>query len=141
MLRQAFRFGLVGALATLVHMVIGTILIQFEWHPLIANAVAFCTAFTVSFIGHLGYSFADQEPGLASALWRFALVALAGFSCNEILLTLLLKMQMLPDTAALWVSTASAAILTFGLSKSWAFRQRTQDSIAASDSAYPGDHR
>lgn len=119
---QALRFGLVGALATLVHMAIGTILVQSGWPPLVANAFAFATAFVVSFAGHLGFSFADQEPDPVAALWRFGLVALAGFLCNEAILAVLLGARLIPDAAALCASTACAALLTFGLAKAWAFR-------------------
>ncbi|MDM7458978.1 MAG: GtrA family protein [Paracoccus sp. (in: a-proteobacteria)] len=124
MWQQALRFGLIGALATLVHVVMGAILIQSDWPPLIANAFAFLIAFLVSFVGHLGYSFADQEPAFASSLWRFGLVAIAGFLCNEALLAALLTRQWLPDVTALGVSTASAAVLTFSFSKYWAFRRK-----------------
>lgn len=123
MWRQLLKFGLIGALATLVHIVIGAILVQSGWPPLIANAFAFVTAFFVSFVGHLGYSFADQEPDRISSLWRCGLVALAGFLCNEILLAVLLTMRLLPDTVALGASTTCAAAMTFSLSKYWAFQR------------------
>lgn len=123
MWRQALRFGLVGALATLVHMAIGTILVQSGWSPLIANGFAFALAFIVSFAGHLGFSFADQEPDPVVALWRFGLVALAGFLCNEAILVLLVRAPLIPAAAALCASTACAAALTYGLAKLWAFRR------------------
>lgn len=123
MWRQLLRFGLVGTLSTVVHIVIGTILIQSGSPPLIANAFAFATAFLVSFVGHLGYSFADQEPEPARALWRFGLIAVGGFLCNEASLAVFLATRLLPNMAALGVSTTCAASLTFCLSRYWAFRQ------------------
>ena len=122
MWRQWLRFGMVGLLATFVHMMIGFLLIQSTWHPLLANLLAFTIAFVVSFIGHLGFSFADQEVSTSSALWKFALVALVGFVCNEVLLIMLLSEGDLSDTVSLWISTGSAAVLTFALSRLWAFR-------------------
>lgn len=119
---QMLRFGLIGALATFVHMVIGFLLIQSNWQPLTANAVAFAIAFSVSFIGHLGYSFADQNAGLSSSLWRFAVVGAVGFGCNETLLAGLLSLDAFSGTVALFISTGSAAVLTFMLSRTWAFR-------------------
>ena len=59
--RQLLRFGLVGALATLVHMLIGATLIHSGWPALGANPVSFVIAFVVSFMGHYGFSFSDQE--------------------------------------------------------------------------------
>ncbi len=122
MWNQIMRFGIVGALATFVHMVIGFLLIASGWHPLSANLIAFATAFLVSFVGHLGYSFSDQDVNPARAFWRFAVVALIGFACNEALLLVLILQGFFSDSFALWVSTAFAAILTFSLSRTWAFR-------------------
>ena len=122
MWEQMLRFGMVGVLATFVHMVIGFLLIQSNWQPLTANMLAFAIAFLVSFIGHLGFSFADQDVSASSAFWKFAVVALTGFGCNGALLATLLAFSSLPDMVALCVSTACAAILTFILSKLWAFR-------------------
>jgi putative flippase GtrA len=122
MWRQLLRFGIVGLLATFVHMVIGFLLIQSNWQPVMANLLAFTIAFLVSFIGHLGFTFADQGVSPSSALWKFALVALIGFACNEVLLIVLLSEGDLTDTVSLWISTGCAAVLTFALSKLWAFR-------------------
>ena len=122
MWRQLLRFGMVGLFATIVHMMIGFLLIQSNWQPEMANLLAFTIAFVVSFIGHLGFSFADQEVSASSALSKFALVALIGFAINEGLLIMLLSDGDLSDTVSLWISTGSAAVLTFALSRLWAFR-------------------
>ncbi|MAN61531.1 MAG: polysaccharide synthesis protein GtrA [Parvibaculum sp.] len=122
MLKQTLRFGMVGLLATFVHMIIGFLLIQSNWQLLVANMLAFATAFLVSFVGHLGFSFADQDVSPLSALRKFAVAALTGFACNETLLVALLSQDAVSDTIALWVSTGLAAILTFILSRVWAFR-------------------
>lgn len=124
---QMLKFGLVGGLATFVHMVIGALLIQSGWAPLTANTGAFAVAFLVSFVGHLGFSFSDQDTDARQALRRFACVALLGFGVNEALLSVLLAQAGLGETLCLWLSTGSAALVTFVLSKLWAFRapQRT----------------
>ena len=83
MLSQFLRFGLVGALATLVHMLIGAILIHSGWSALAANPISFLIAFVVSFMGHYGFSFSDQSCDVATSLKRFALVAVGGFAVNE----------------------------------------------------------
>ncbi len=131
MVKQVLRFGTVGVMAALVHMVIGFLLIQSNWQPLLANLIAFLIAFLVSFVGHLGFSFADQNVSTSSALWKFAIVALMGFGCNEALLVVLLAQGAFSDTTALWVSTGCAAMLTFALSKVWAFRAPPHRSLDA----------
>ncbi len=122
MWQQLVRFGMVGVLATCVHMVIGYLLIHSNWHPLSANMIAFATAFMVSFIGHLAFSFADQDTSVSSAFWKFMIVALIGFAFNEALLVVLLSLGVLSGILALCASTSSAAVVTFILSKTWAFR-------------------
>lgn len=122
MWQQMLRFGMVGVLATFVHMIIGYLLIQSNWHPISANIIAFGTAFMVSFIGHLAFSFADQETNASSALWKFTIVALIGLALNEALLIGLLSLGALSGILALCTSTSSAAVMTFILSKTWAFR-------------------
>ena len=59
--RQMLKFGLIGALATLVHIIIGVILIQSGRPPLIANAFAFATAFLVGIFLRQFVAEADAE--------------------------------------------------------------------------------
>ncbi|MFG6549500.1 GtrA family protein [Sulfitobacter sp. M21595] len=126
MWRQLLRFGMVGLFSTFVHMVIGFLLIQSNWQPVMANLIAFTIAFLISFIGHLGFSFADQDVSLSNTLWKFALVALIGLAGNEMLLIVLLSVGDQTEIMSLWTSTGCIAFLTFALSKFWAFRGPAQ---------------
>jgi putative flippase GtrA len=128
MLHQFLRFGLVGALATLVHMLIGATLIHSGWPALAANPVSFLIAFVVSFMGHYGFSFSDQEKEMATTLKRFALVACGGFVMNEALLAVLVWSVALPQIASLILSTGVAAFVTFFASRNWAFRRLPKNS-------------
>jgi putative flippase GtrA len=57
-----FRFGIVGVMATAVHIfVVWVLLNHTHLATLIANALAFLTAFGVSFSGHYFWTF--QNPG------------------------------------------------------------------------------
>lgn len=122
MTSQILRFGAIGALATMVHLLIGTMLIQSGRAPLTANGIAFATAFIVSFLGHLSFSFADHQADPLAALWRFGCVALTGFGINQVILSGLLYLSDLPPMLALVVATTVAAALSFALSRQWAFR-------------------
>ena len=142
MLSQFLRFGLVGALATLVHMLIGTILIHSGWSALAANPISFLIAFVVSFMGHYGFSFSDQSCDVVTSLKRFALVAVGGFAVNEGILAFLIWSDKLPQIAALLLSTAAAATATFVASRNWAFRKMTEDqNDFADDTAPPPQHQ
>lgn len=122
MLTRALKFGAVGIIATLVHMSAGYAMIQAQMSPYLANFFAFLIAFIVSFFGHLGFSFADMNADPRTAFRRFGIVAIAGFLCNEALLTLMLTFTTIKEAYALLVSTGCVAVLTFILSKAWAFR-------------------
>ena len=127
MLNQFLRFGFVGVLATGVHMLIGATLIHSGWSALAANPVSFLIAFVVSFMGHYGFSFSDQEKEITTSLKRFALVALGGFIVNEALLAVLVWSSLLLQIPSLILSTGIAAIVTFFASRNWAFRRLSKD--------------
>lgn len=119
---QALKFGLVGGVATLVHMIVGVTLISAGWPALAANLVAFLIAFFVSFSGHYGYSFADQGVRLATSFQKFCFVAIFGFGMNELILVFLTYVSGVSDKPAIIVSTGLVAALNFFTSKFWAFK-------------------
>ena len=122
MSRQIVKFGLVGALATLAHMVVGAVLIHVGLAAVVANPVAFIAAFFLSFSGHYAFSFADRRSTLWKSLKRFFIVACAGFLTNQLLLCTILLFLFVPEIHALLISTGVVAVMTFSLSKTWAFR-------------------
>jgi putative flippase GtrA len=121
----AFRFVLVGVLATLVHLIAGTILIQLRVAPTVANIFGFLTAFGFSFLGHHYYSFSGHANRLRETLSRFIWVAASGFGINQAILTLLLRAYPGTGASALVISTLTAAFATFLMSHLWAFRKHT----------------
>ncbi len=121
MIRQVFRFSLIGGAATLIHLLVGVTLIHAGWGPLIANAAAFCVAFIVSFAGHFGYTFSADSSSMSGSLVRFLVVALTGFATNEVILAGLLTRHILSPTTTLIVSTGLVALGTFILCRRWAF--------------------
>ena len=125
--RQFLRFGLVGALATLVHMLIGVTLIHSGWPALAANPVSFVIAFVVSFMGHYGFSFSDQEADIVTSLKRFSIVACGGFIANEALLAVLVWSGGVPQILALVFSTGTAAVGSFFASRNWAFQKLSKE--------------
>ena len=51
MIGAGLRFALTGGLATLTHLAVALLLIRAGVAPLVSNAIAFATAFMVSFWG------------------------------------------------------------------------------------------
>ncbi|HET8705550.1 MAG TPA: GtrA family protein [Pseudomonadales bacterium] len=123
MTRQLFKFGVVGASAAAVHMLIVITLVQnTPLHPLLANILAFLTAFFVSYIGHRQWTFEAQDQSHSSTGPKFFLVAVTGFISNEALFFLFLKYLPLPYYGSLFLVLILVAVFTFVLSKLWAFK-------------------
>ncbi len=98
-------------------------LLQHLLWPELANACGFVIAFFVSFAGHRRLSFKDAGTSLLTSLRRFAVTAVAGFVCNELVFTLLLRVFAWPALLALSVALVLAAGQTFLFSRFWAFRR------------------
>jgi putative flippase GtrA len=121
-MRTGFWFLVVGAAAAAVHMAVFLMTAPYLW-PEVANAVGFCVAFVVSFVGHRWLSFNDADTTLWQSLRRFSVTALAGFAANEVMFVALLRGLNLPDWVALFLALVFASAQTFLLSRFWAFRR------------------
>lgn len=122
MIAQAIRFGLVGSLATVIHLVVGWTLLLADVGPTISNLTAFAVAFGFSFLGHSKYTFANVKSSRHRAFFRFVGVASFGFLVNHLLFLGLLHQTEFASGACLFVSTCFAAVATFVLLQKWAFR-------------------
>ena len=123
MTRQLLKFGVVGASAAAVHMLVVIALVQqLALHPLLANIGAFLTAFIVSYVGHRQWTFEAQNQSHASTGPKFFLVAVLGFISNEALFYLFLNYLPLPYYVSLFIVLILVAASTFILSKIWAFK-------------------
>jgi putative flippase GtrA len=113
-------FLLVGASAALTHVLVFA-LTKDRMLPELANALGFVVAFGVSFVGHRWLSFKDTSMSLLQSLRRFAVTALAGFACNELVFVVVLRGFGWADMPALFLALVLAAGQTFLLSRFWAF--------------------
>lgn len=118
----ALRFVLIGGAATLLHLLIVALAIGGGAPPLWSNGLAFAIAFAFSFFGHFHVSFRGHGRKPASAFGRFACTALLGFGTNQSLLAALILLGAWPGLPAAILSTGAAALLTYLLSRGWAFR-------------------
>ncbi|MEZ7848815.1 MAG: putative flippase GtrA [Litorivivens sp.] len=113
-------FLLVGASAALTHVLVFA-LTKDLMLPELANALGFAVAFGVSFGGHRRLSFQDTKTSLLQSLRRFAVTAVAGFVCNELVFMLMLRGFGWTEMPALLLALVLAAGQTFVLSRFWAF--------------------
>lgn len=114
---------MVGASAAAVHFLVVTLMVAvYGWRPIIANVVAFCVAFFVSYTGHSLLTFADRDAAHSQSAPRFLAVAVTGFVSNELLYYLALNVLHLPYQPALVLVLVMVAGMTYVLSHLWAFR-------------------
>lgn len=124
--REAFlagRFALVGLAATLLHMsVVWTLIDRGSMLPLLANLLAFLTAFCVSFVGHYFWTFGPTgDP--ARAMRRLFVIAGSAFLVNTIVLAGLLEAAwVVPEVAAV-VAAAVVPLISYLASRLWGFRR------------------
>ncbi|MCP4284330.1 MAG: GtrA family protein [Gammaproteobacteria bacterium] len=129
LLRQIVRFGLVGGLATLVH--VGAFLSLADgigFYPQAANLLAWVAAFVISFCGHFLWTFRENFVGTqrraADALVRFLGVSLLGLGLNSgIVMVMVGILRTSNGSAALLMATLVPALL-FVINRYWAFSVR-----------------
>lgn len=127
-LLRVLRFGIVGLTAAAVHYWVVIALVELlHIAPLQANAGGFIVAFWVSYFGHRHWTFSDavatHAQGAHPSFLRFLLVAVLGFCMNELLFYLLLRYAGWPYYLALAVVVFTVAVMTYVLSRLWAFRR------------------
>lgn len=121
---QYGRFALVGLGATAVHVLAYVAGIElFELGPIAANTLGFVLGVNVSFAGHRSWTFqgaSDIRP--VSSLARFWVVALLGFALNTAFVQLTTGALDLAYGWAIPLIVGVTPLVTFALSKLWAFR-------------------
>lgn len=119
--RRLVWFVATGCAAAAVHFgVVVTLVGQLGVAPLLANVAGWGVALSVSFVGHLRLSFADQAAPPGRSARRFLLVSALGFGINESAYALLLGSGAGYRIALAAVLLGVAAI-TYLLSRHWAF--------------------
>ncbi len=115
-------FVTVGALAAMVHYVAAVASHAAGVSPWYANNLGFLAAFPVSYIGHRRWSFKGTRASHTRAFLRFFLVALTGFSGNQLLVWAGMQFTTAPFWLVLAVVMGVVAVSTYLLSRFWAFQ-------------------
>lgn len=121
---QYGRFVLVGLGATMVHVLVYAATIEFlALPPLLANALGFAMGVNISFVGHGRWTFRSEDPTPGRGnLLRFWAVALLGLALNTAFVQLVTGVLMLHYVWSIPLIAGVTPLLTFTLSRSWAFR-------------------
>jgi len=122
-MRSVFWFGLVGLLATAAHYAAVVALVRGAgWEPIPANVAGWCTAFALSFSGHYFKTFRAPGVRVVVAARRYFVIAGIGFAANQSGYALLLRFTPIRYDLAVLVVALAVAVLTYLLSRHWAFR-------------------
>ncbi len=118
----ATRFGMVGITATAVHIIVVSFLLsEIQFPTLLANTLAFLTAFSISFTGNYFWTF--QTPGsLRKVMQRFLLISISAFIANTLLLATILSAKWFSPLFSAIVSATLIPVMTFLVSRLWVFR-------------------
>lgn len=118
---QAFRFAVVGGAATVTHVGVAVTLIErVGISVLSANGLAFLVAVFVSYFGHHSWTF-TRDGYHDRHLPRFIAISLAGLALNQAIVFSVVTLAGFPYLVGVLVVVSIVPVLTFVLSRSWAF--------------------
>lgn len=125
-LLKAARFAIVGVVATLVHLAVAqgalaTGLASVFW----SNALGFVVAFVAGFLGHQYFTFNQSSPFWQS-FRRYGVIAVAGFTVNNVVLFGLVRGNILSEAVALAIAITIVPVGTFLASRFWGFKEDKQ---------------
>ncbi|MDD7805395.1 MAG: GtrA family protein [Endozoicomonas sp. (ex Botrylloides leachii)] len=123
-MNRLIKFILVGSLAACVHLaILHTLVSYFSLTPLSGNIIAFAIAFFISYTGQSLWTFGHKQHKHTITLLRFLATQLfCSFALNQGLYALLLHFTGLNYMMASFVVLITVPLVTYTLSKYWAFK-------------------
>lgn len=123
-----FRFGIVGIIATFIHIFSAWVLLDnlIILNAIFANTIAFLITFIFSFLGHYFWTFKANKNNtdIKKAILKFFIIAISGFLINTFTLSILLYFNIVKNEKfAIVVALIFVPIFTYGLSKFWGFKK------------------
>ena len=123
LLAQIGRFGLVGFVASGVHVAVAFCAhYGFEMSPLIANFLAFLFAWGVAYSGHFVWTF-EGGGSHRDSVWRFTVVSLLSMALNQFIVWVVTSKLNGPFAIAIFLVVMIIPGLSFVISKFWTFRK------------------
>ncbi|WP_316858326.1 GtrA family protein [uncultured Cohaesibacter sp.] len=121
------RFGIVGVMATLIHMSVASGLVHFaSVNVFTANLAAYLIAFIFAFSGHFFWTF-QTGGALRQALWRYFVISASAFAVNNLVLLALVKSGVLSKVMSVLIAAAIVPAISYFASRFWGFKQAQTD--------------
>lgn len=122
-LRQFFKFGMVGVVNTLTSATVYILLTRLvSVTPLVANALAFVIAVSVSFLLNKNWTFRDQQRAYAKQYSRFFLISLVGLGLSEMIIFVMHTRFGIHDLASFFTAVLLVMFWNFFANRWWTFR-------------------
>lgn len=122
-IKQFAKFLIVGTVNTAASVSIYLLMTRpVNLDPLIANAIAFVVAVTVSYNLNKRWTFRDQQRAFVRQYSRFFMFSLVGLGISEAIIYGLHNVLGLHDLIAFFSAVAVVVFWNFGSNKLWTFR-------------------
>ena len=122
-LGEMFRFGVIGVVATAVHVGMVVFLVEVpRLTPVWANVFAFLTALPVSYFGNFHWTFA-AEGQHGRRVPRFVFTQTLGFASSQTIMFVVVEVMRLYYGIALAAVVMTVPLMSFLLSRMWVFSQ------------------
>ncbi len=123
--RQFVKFAIVGVFNTATSADVYLIASRpLALDPLVANAVAFVVAVTVSFVLNKSWTFRNQERSYRRQYSMFFGVSGVGFLLSEAILFITHKLLGVHDVVAFGIAVVIVMFWNFGANRAWTFTDR-----------------
>lgn len=120
--RSIFVFAIMGGMTTVVHIVTGLALHHVAGMTAAkANIVAYITAFFVSYSLHRNVTF-RSTASVGQSLPKFLAISVLGFVLCQLIVVMMVNVMGFSYAAALAVMVTTVPVVTYVLSRIWAFR-------------------
>lgn len=121
--REVIGFIVIGIIGTVIHVGVGlSVNGLLKVGPLTANVIGYTSAFTFSYFGNSAATFSRPARDLPQFV-RFMTVSLAMFGLNEAIVFAGLTYGHLPYKLALVPALSIVPVVSFLVSKVWAFQR------------------
>ena len=120
-LGEMVRFGVIGVVATFVHVGMVVLLVELPGvEPVWANVLAFLTALPVSYFGNFHWTFA-AEGQHGRRVPRFVFTQTLGFASSQTIMFVVVEVMSLHYGIALAAVLMTVPMMSYLLSRGWVF--------------------
>lgn len=123
--RQFVKFSIVGVLNTLTSFFVYVLMSRgLNFVPLVANAIAFSIAVTVSFFVNRAWTFRERGRVVVRQYSIFFMIGGVGLAISETVLFVLHHIFQLYDILAFLIAAAVVVFWNFSANRAWTFSSK-----------------